>query len=215
LQFSLRTVLAILTGSSVFLGVAAWAAWSAAVIIPLSLGTLGILVTILALRRRRRGLALLGGLLMVFAVGVFANNALTVVAWVGRHKLDVHVTVLDASALTPLPNATVEVLYGPESPIEGGLPDVARDFRRSDLPQGAKGLTTDERGHVTFTQEFFAAGQYSLFRDSGYVSTGRVWLRVTATGYRTTYMPLDRQSGRPRDIHDETPLFVTVPVGRE
>ena len=83
-----------------------------------------------------------------------------------------------------------------------------------ELARGTGDLTTNERGRVTFTHRFSAARRDGLFTSSGYVVTNRTWLRVSASGYRTTFMPLDRQSGRGRDLHDETPICVTVPIGR-
>ena len=215
-QFSLRTVFLVVTALAVFLGICAWTGWNMAFMLPLALGISGILVMVQAVRTQRRGQAVVGGFLMALALGVLSANALTVVSWGGRKGLDVEVIVLDASSLTPLPDTTIEVLDGPASPLLGGLsPNVDRDFSPAYSPQGTIELTTDEHGYAQFRHEFFAAGTDRLPTDSGYVDTTGVWLRVTATGYRTTYMPLDRQSVRPRDIHDETPICVTVPVGKE
>ena len=43
--------------------------------------------------------------------------------------------------------------------------------------------------------------------------TARVWLRITASNDKSTIVHLDGQSFRPRDINDETPIVVTVPLG--
>jgi len=211
-RFSLRSLLVTVTASCVFLAVCVW---NTAIGIPLSLAVLGVFLAVTGIRTGRRGAVILGGILVVAAVGLVAFNPPTVVAWVGRHKLDVHVFVVDASSLTPLSNATVEVLHGPYSPLEGPPPNVDRDFEIIESGQSGERLTTDERGYTTFTHEFFAAGTDGLFTNSGYVDTRRVWLRITAPGYRTTFMPVDGQSARARDIDDESPIFVTIPVGKE
>ncbi len=213
-QFSLSTVFLVFTALSVFLGICAWTGWNIAIILPLALGTSGILAIVQAVRTKRWGqVAAVGVLLMVVAVGMLP--LISDVAWSGHRELDVRMIVLDASELTPLPDATIEVLDGPRSSIDGVPPDVGRDFSPVYSPQGTTELTTDEDGYVRFTHKFFASGRRGLFVNSGYVDTTGVWLRVTVSGYRTTYMPVDRQSVRPRDIHDESPICVTVPVGRE
>lgn len=174
----------------------------------------GVVCVAIGVRTRRRAGTIVGVVLALGALGVAGLSPLTVTAWVGTTELDVYVLVIDASTISPIPDAQIEVVDGPDSPIEGPHPDIDKDFEVVELPGDPRQLTTDKRGFTKFTHRFHAAGSDGIFRDSGYVDTGRTWLRVSSPGYVTTILPLDRQSIRPRDIHDESPLFVTVPVGK-
>ena len=209
-RFSLRTLLLIVTGCQVFL---AACIWNLPVGVAIGLGFVGLMFLLVGARSGKRRL-LVAGLLFLAAsiVGALAPG-LTVACWAGRQTLTVYVNVVDASSLTPVPGATIEILHGPPSPVEGLPPNVTRDFEVVP-PNTSPVPRTDARGQTSFPCEFFAAGQDGLFQHSGYVDTRRVWLRVTAPGYHVTYMPLDRQSARARDIEDKSPLFVTVPVGK-
>lgn len=211
-RFSLRTLILTIAALQVLLAVCFW---NASIGVPFAIAALGGLLTVTGVRARRREMVVFGVFLVVTAIGSFAVNALIVHAWVGSHELEVHVLVVDASTLAPVSAALVEVLNGPHSSIEGLPPDVERDFEKLIPPRGPGDLKTDGHGTVRLKHKFFAAGQDGLFGNSGYVDTRRVWLRVTVDGYRTTYMPIDGQSTRPRELDDESPIFVTIPVGKE
>jgi hypothetical protein len=120
---------------------------------------------------------------------------------------------VDASTLTPISNARVELLNGPHSPLEGEVLVINRHFEVVPLADAAV-LKTDDRGHTKFSHRFFAAGKYGLFGQNAYVETQRVWLRVTGEGCVTTYLAIDQQSPGPRDFHNDTPIWVTVPVAK-
>jgi len=111
-------------------------------------------------------------------------------------------------------DATIEVLNGPSSPIKGTIQSVDAEFSRSETDNTTRQLLTNERGTVRFVHEFRSAGNDGMFKDTGYISTNHVWVRITADGYQTTVMPVDGQSARPRDSSNTSPVFVTVPVGR-
>jgi len=152
----------------------------------------------------------------ILAATALLFTSIEVHHWVGRKELDVHVLVVDASSLVPVSNATVQILHGPFSPIEGRLtPNVEDDFTVVELEGDGNPLTTDEYGRTTFAHKFFAAGSRGSSKDSGYVNTHAVWLRVSAPDYPTTFMPLDGQSSRTRNIDDETPIYATVPIGKK
>ncbi|MFC1758707.1 hypothetical protein ACFL2H_08055 [Planctomycetota bacterium] len=182
--------------------------------VAVGLALLGTFVIVVGRRSRRTGVVITGALLIIGAAVFFARQSLTISAWVGSHELDVHVIVVDASTLAPISNATVELFDGPYSPLEGPPPAVDRDFQIIPL-ENSNSLTTNRIGHTEFSHRFHAAGNAGLFADTGYVSTGNVWLRVTCSGYVTTHMPVDQQSARPRDINNHAPIWVTVPVGKD
>jgi hypothetical protein len=135
--------------------------------------------------------------------------------WVGRKTLDVDVLVIDTDDVQPLPSAGVTIFDGPSSPIE---PSVKAYKPAAFVPDPesprTKTYTTDSEGRCRFKFAFHAAGSSGTFRDSGYVDTSQAWIRVSAPARGATLVPLDRQSGRPRDLHDETPVFVTVVLNK-
>lgn len=150
-----------------------------------------------------------GALVLLLLISTYGWRALNSAKWVGYHEVDVQVVVLDASELTPIPHAIVEVLEGPRSPLETERHSLD-EFKISEHGK----LITSQQGRTDFSHRFWAAGSSGMFEKTGYVDTGNVWIRVTAEGYRTTYIPLDRQSIRVRDIKDDSPIFVTVPIGK-
>ncbi len=150
-----------------------------------------------------------GAFISLALTAAFVLPAMQTAKWVGSHELDVHVVVLDASELTPVPNARVEVLEGSHSPLEG--PQLT--FNDFQICEHGK-LVTNDSGQLEFRHRFKAAGSSDIFEQSGSVDTGKVWLRVTAEGYCTTYMPVDRQSMRTRNIKEDSPIIVTIPVGK-
>lgn len=156
----------------------------------------------------KRYYLILGTILAIVGAIAFGLPALEKIYWAGHREIEVVVIVRDASELTTIANANIEILDGPYS-LETPSIRVKEFEARNDQK-----VTTDDSGRAEFPCRFSAYGSDSLFHKSGYVDTDGVWLRVTAKGYHTTYMPVDRQSLRPRDIKDETPVFVTVPVAK-
>lgn len=154
-------------------------------------------------------------LLAIVLLGVAAVPLLTFQAWVGGKTLPVEILVVDTEELSPVVDANVVAFRGPLSLFDGDI----RWRKQSDfLPNTDSNETvsgvTDTKGRCHFDYRFFAAGSEGLFRHSGYVDTSKVWLRISAADRPTTLVPLDRQSVRPRDIHDLTPIIVTVVLNK-
>jgi hypothetical protein len=147
-------------------------------------------------------------------LAVVSIPLLTVEAWVGRKTLAIEVHVIDGAMASAVEGAQVTLFRGPRTPFEGrNLPE-SESFSGV-LPEAiAASAVTDLEGRCRFTHSFHAAGTRGLLRDSGYVETKEVWLRVSASGGAPAIVPLDRQSILPRDIHDETPLWMTVVLSR-
>lgn len=210
-QFSLRTMLLFMTFLSAVLAITVW---NTVIGVSASLATIGLFLICIGVRTRRRVVGILGGSLMLIAIGYFACQAGTATKWCGRQELDVVVLVVDGSSLARISDARVEVLHGPSSPLEGPHPDVNRAFSVIEVAPSQTYVTTNERGETSFKHEFFAYGSINAFEDIGYVRLAGVWLRVTASGYQSTILPVDGQSVRPRNIRDKTPVVVTVPLGK-
>ena len=210
-RFSLRGLLLAVAAIS---PAAAVARWNMLLGLLLAVAVAGAACVVIGVRNRQTIVVAIGLLLVGGATAVFVAKSMYVTTWVGRHPLRVHVLVVDGTTLAPIPDATVDVLNGPSSPMEGLPPDVSTAFTPADAGSKSSPLITNERGQVEFTHEFFAAGSDGIFSDSGYVDTGRSWIRVHAAGYRTTHLPIDGQSPRPRDIKRNAPVVVTVPLGK-
>jgi hypothetical protein len=207
-RFSLRGLL-LVAGVAISLGVGRWYPPYG---IAAGLALPGLFLVRTGKRSQRTGMAAAGVLLVALALLQIGFWNMTEIHWSGTRKLDVYVLVIDASTLTPVPNAKIEALMGPSSPLEGSHASEGQ-FAAIVLPDGTAPVT-DHRGRARFRCGFFASGTDGLFKQSGYVDTKQVWLRVSAPGYAKTYMPVDQQSPRPRDLRDQTPICVTAPVGR-
>lgn len=212
LQFSLKQLLLAVTLYCVAVSIIVWDLFWGMILIA---GIVSVTLTVLGLRKRRKSLVACGvGVFVVIGGAILYCS--TVVAWVGSRKLDVYVRVIDTDTFQPVANARIEVLDGPFSPLEGPVyAELISEFTPATMEPGSGALTTDSRGHCKFTHRFFAAGTDGPFRRSGYIDTGRTWLKVTAQGRGSVMLPMDRQSIRPRDINDKNPLFVTVPLRRQ
>jgi len=178
----------------------------------LSFAALSICFTVIGIRTRRSGLTFLGVCFTLISVVFLVANTFTTVVWIGRKKLPVHVYVFDTSSFAPLPGAVIEVLDGPDFPFDGTtVENVDREFR---VVKSSDQIPTNDRGYVELLAEFQAGGRDGAFGDTGAVYMSGVWLRVTAPGYHATFMRVDGQSIGARDIHDESPIYVTIPVGK-
>jgi hypothetical protein len=123
--------------------------------------------------------------------------------------------VIDTDAMEPVPGAEVVIFDGPQSPIEGSISSFKKStFLPNPDSPGTESHLTDGHGICRFSYKFWAAGSDGLLDHSGYVDTSHVWVRVSAADRTATLVPLDRQSVRPRDINDETPLVVTVVLNK-
>lgn len=211
-QFSLRALLLLVAGVAVVLAVCRW---DLVMGISLALLVVGVACVIFAVRTRRYGLIFLGACIALSGLGFSGFVAGNSATWVGRHELKVYVLVVDSATLEPVAGAEVELLEGPYAPIEGRPPYVDSAFAATVIEGRTQPLITDESGRTDFLYSFFAAGTENMLEDSSYVDTRRNWLRVMSPGYATTLMPIDRQSTRPQDIRDDSPVFVTVPLGKQ
>lgn len=138
------------------------------------------------------------------------------VKWVGGKTLRVEVLAIDTDALAPVAGAKVTVFEGPQSPLEGNISwRKLSDFEPDEESPDTKSATTGDDGRCTVTYRFWAAGSDGPFDHSGYVDTSRAWLRVSSPDRPTALVPLDRQSVRPRDLNDVTPLVVTVVTNKK
>jgi hypothetical protein len=210
-QFTLRDLLLVFPAVAVTVGVCRW---NLTLGVSVGAALLGVLAVYAGIRSHRRSASIAGTLVIVGAVVLIVVQSATVTAWSGSHELYVNVSVRDASTLAPIPNAKVELLHGPWSPFEGPLPDVKRAFEVIPLKNGTA-LTTDAHGHTSFSHRFCAYGIDGVFRKTGFVRTADAWLRVTCSGYVETYLPIDQQSLGPRNIRDDSAVYVTVPVAKD
>lgn len=165
------------------------------------------------LRANQPIVKILAGLLCSAALGIAIVGGQDVV-WDGGKDLTVKVLVVDATSLTPIPNATVELWEGPPTVFEAISPRFNTDFRQLEIEGISEPLLTDSDGRTTFSHRFPASGRKSIFGERGRVYTNGRWLRVTAPGRITTLLSLDQQSPVPRDVDDALPLVVKVPVGK-
>lgn len=214
MQFSLRQLLLTVTGICVMAGLIVWDPfWGT--IVTLAVVSLGLVA--LGVWKRQKRLVFVGiGVLVVGVLFVVPSFFPSRISWSGTKRLEVYVRVIDTDTFEPVPNAKVEVLDGPPSPLEGKtFSHLKSEFIPATLEPGVGELVTDSQGWCTFPHRFFASGSEDRFGESGYVDTSGTWLRVSAQGRGAILIPLDRQSIRPRDINDETPLCVTVPLRRQ
>jgi hypothetical protein len=138
-----------------------------------------------------------------------------VAAWVGSKTLDVAVCVVDTQTPGPVPGASITIFQTQKTPFDGSIRHLpATEFLPDPDSPYTERHVADSQGYCSFPYRFWAAGTSGWFRQSGYVRTSGTWLLVTAPGRPDALVPLDRQSLRPRDINDTTPLFVTVVLNK-
>lgn len=203
LQISLRTLLLTVAVLAVVFALLAWHVVGGLLI---CLAVAGTAATGVGIRSRRTGCTATGIVLLVCVLVAFLA-ASSAIAWVGSRTLKVHVVVIDSETLQPIPDADIEVLDGPPSLFD-------RPAKLSEFTTAISGLHTNDNGTCSFTHRFFAAGMEGTFRHSGYIDTGGVWIRASADGWGSVLIPLDRQTGNPRDIDDTSPLFVTISLSK-
>ena len=162
------------------------------------------------LRRWLPLLIALAGVLLVFAI-----PALQVTKWVGRKTLPVEVRISDSDSLDVVVGAEVTMFDGPQSHMEGPVSGrKLTDFVPDPESPTTKKALTDSDGIARFEYAFWTAGSDGPWENSGYVDTSCVWVRILAPDRLMALVPLDRQSVRPRDIHDLTPIVVTVVLNK-
>ena len=145
-RYSLRSLLIVLLGLSVILAVGRW---NPAYCVATAFWLLGAVAVIGGVRGGRKGSIVAG--VIAIAVGFVQLGlwAMTVVAWVGTHKLDVYVLVVDASTLAPIADATIEPLEGP-SALEG-RPPAEISLQSAYYRMACRQKPTHEDGHSSPT----------------------------------------------------------------
>ncbi len=177
----------------------------------------GIVILALGARRHRRSWLLTGFLLLIVGAGLLNFN-ITVARCVGVATLPVHVLVIDTNTFEPVTGATIEVLDGPWSPMEGKVSGTwLQQFTPATMSAGVSPLVTNAGGQCDFTHKFWASWtEGALIETSGSIRTGKTWLRVSAAGLGSVLMPMDGQSERgSRNYRDRSPLCVTVPLQKQ
>jgi hypothetical protein len=155
------------------------------------------------------GIVLSGFILLGLATGLFDS-----ISWVGRRTLQVRVRVIDGDTASPILNAKSVVFDGPISMPEGPYSD-AESLTPENSDITSKGALTDDDGLAVIDFEFFTSGMTGPLRRSGTIRMWDRWVRVNADGYSQVTLPLDGQSMNPRDIDDDSPVFVTVILSKQ
>lgn len=202
-------MLDVVAATAITLGVSRWNLGAS---LAVGLALFGTITWLAGKRTHRRAATQAGVLLIIAGAFVFCFNAASVDLWVGSRKLLVRVYVVEATTLVPIADAKVELLRGPTS-LEGDPRAAFRSFGAIPFADGVDPLT-NHRGQMEFTHHFYATGRRGLFVNSGHVRPAGVWLRITCPGYVETYLPIDQQSTSGRDIEDDSPITVIVPVAK-
>jgi hypothetical protein len=205
LQISLRTLLLSVGALAVIFALLAWHLVGGLLI---CLALAGATLTTLGIRGRRIGLTATGIVLLTVTLVTFLGSS-NVVAWVGSRALQVQVLVIDSKTLEPIPDATLQILEGPQWLFDRRLPPDSSEFTTV-----MSGLRTDARGICRFTHRFSAAGMAGTFRHSSAIRTAGVWVRASADGFGTAFIPLDGQGSR-RDIDNRSPVLATISLSRQ
>jgi hypothetical protein len=125
-------------------------------------------------------------------------------AWSGRRTLDVNVHVTQADGARPIAGAQINVYDHPLNPQEGQLPKL--DSRALEL----RSYATDADGVCRFEHEFRFAGSRVGKLAGEQITTPDAWIKVSAAGRQSAFVPLASRSGGVRRIGDESPIVVHV-----
>ena len=167
--------------------------------------------TISIMRRWLPWSILVAGVVLAF----FSVPLFTVAVWDGHKTLEVYVEVIDTDVPQAVSGAEVTIFDGAHSPIEGRIEAYKpAAFNPDPKSPYVKTNTTDSNGICRFRHAFSAGGRSGIFQHSGSVYTSDVWIRVSAPGRPSTLVSLQRRSAGARDVHDETPVFVTVVLNK-
>jgi hypothetical protein len=160
------------------------------------------------MKRRRRNILL--GMALVCLLAALAIPAMQGASeyWSGYRSLDVNVRVTDAENSRPISDAVLTVFDDPVSPEEGRVPTL--DSRAHRL----ESFATNAEGLCRFEHRFRAGGSWSRGRSQGFVDLSRTWIKVSAPGRKSTFVPLDHKSTSPRNPDDQTPIVTTVALSK-
>ena len=202
-QFSLRQLLAVTAGLSVFFSAVAYAGVLGAAVL---LGLAGAYLTCAGLWSGRRGPIAIG--VTLFVLSLFLGIPLCQVAfWDGSKNVALQFVVVDAAAERPIDGASVRI-----RDISTGA-----QYPKLPVPVGERGIEakTGRDGAVTLTERFPASGRDSPFQHTGKVHfLQEYWLQVSSPGYETLLIPLCECAGKARDIDDCTPPPMRIGLRR-
>jgi hypothetical protein len=198
-QFSLRELLAVTAGLSVFFSAVAYAGARHAAVV---FGLLAMLALCISVWLRRIRLFVLGVGILTLCLLVALFPWATQGTWSGSKSVALQFTVVGAESQRPIEGAVVLVRgvailgYRPRFPMPGDDPGVAGQ--------------TDKHGAIILVHTFPVYGRYSLFARTGHVcfyskGAATYWLDVSAPGYEPRYTPLRMLTGPTRDVNDATP----------
>jgi hypothetical protein len=131
--------------------------------------------------------------------------ALQTAYWCGQAQLTLNVSVHDANANEPVPNAQVVVFGGPPETWVGMPP-----IEPNDSDYRTQHFSTDTTGKASAQHAFFTYGHENLFVESGRVRLGDRYVRVTASGYEPIQFRLAERTGEQRNYHDKSPIELAI-----
>jgi hypothetical protein len=159
------------------------------------------------IRRTRWPLSLLAFLIFCVLLGIAGIPLLTAQKWVGVKARCLQFELLDATSGAPVANAEVCLFRGyVENPGWTAEPDMA-DAETHCAVTGADGRTR-------LSYEFRATGTSYFYFEAGTTDFGDRFVRVTADGYKSEVFRLAKRIGESRDIGDERPITIVVPMKR-
>jgi len=135
----------------------------------------------------------------------------------GAVQLEVIVFVIDTQVPGPVADAKVTIFHGLRTPLENTrfmnrippskfLPDPNSPYTQTN--------STDSYGMCSFQYQFTAITSDSWFHHTGNVRVQEAWVQISAAGRPDALVPIDRQGIYPRDIHDKSPIVVSVVMNR-
>lgn len=199
-QFSLRTLMGLVAGCSLFCGMVAWQGEQGAFLFFLGVG---FCLMVLGIVLRRIGLILAGAaavVLMFLAVSFSAQRTGVTTASIWQ-PVAIRIEVVDAASKEPVAGAGVYVRS------------------RSDLAPTAEELPTDADGVAEVTAELSCGftGYRTLFgtRTERSISFAGATVHAGARGYETVDRPLSAYLGKSREFSSTGQLVVRVEMVRK
>jgi hypothetical protein len=120
-------------------------------------------------------------------------------------RLPVRVLVVDTDEEKPIEGAEVTFFRAP------GIENVAAQIEQV-ARQGLSGAVTGANGEATLTGTF--RGWVNRGGGARWYRVDDTWLKVTARGRPTAFVPLDHHFGGERDYENDAPLDVVVVLNK-
>lgn len=157
--------------------------------------------------RRRWWLRVVIGALVVLLIAhaVLFQVLLPMRGYAVSKDIQVRVLVADVDTRQPLSNVPVVVFRSCEVCYEDA-PRLPHGVQPDDFQ---KEYMTGEAGTVEISWPFHASIGKGALGTSGSVLSN-TWVQISPPGYSTVVLPLDGQSTRRRDYHDENLIVLTV-----